>query len=415
MTHIPSAQALPKRRKTANKKNKQQPAKLYKKELSIVLPCLNEELTVGVCVSKAVSFLKKYKINGEVIVADNGSTDNSAKIAAKNGARVVHVEQKGYGSALRGSFEAAQGQYIIMADTDDSYDLVNLMPFVEKLREGYDLVMGNRFKGGIKKGAMPWHHRYIGNPVLSFLGKLFFKSPANDFHCGLRGFPKETIEEMNLQTTGMELASEIVIKSSILGMKVCEVPTTLSPDGRDRPPHLRSFRDGWRHLRFLLIYSPTWLFLYPGLVLLAIGGIISLILFFGPIRIGFRLIDFHSFIVTGTIMILATSMISFAVITRVFAYNTGLLPSQPEFYPLFKYFNLERGLGLGFIVFIIGLVVVIRAIVLSPEFNIIGFDKSIRLVFGGSLAMAIGGQTILTSFVLSILGINISTQDNGLR
>jgi len=381
-------------------------------ELSIVLPCLNEEQTVGVCVAKAVRFLKEYKINGEVIVADNGSRDLSIDIAKKEGAIITNIEQKGYGKALRGGFSAARGKYIIMADSDDSYDLDNLMPFVEKLRDGYDLVMGNRFKGGIKKGAMPWHHRYIGNPILSFLGRLFFRTPANDFHCGLRGFTKAVIEKMNLQTTGMELASEIVIKSSILGMKVCEVPTTLSPDGRDRPPHLRSFRDGWRHLRFLLIYSPTWLFLYPGLSLFTLGGIISLILFFGPIRIGLRLIDFHSFIVTGTIMILATSMISFAVITRVFAYNTGLLPSQPEFYPLFKYFNLERGLGLGFAVFMIGLAVVIRAIILSPEFNAIGFDKSIRLVFGGSLAMSIGGQAFLTSFVLSILGINISAQNS---
>lgn len=381
-----------------------------KLELSIVLPCLNEEKTVGTCVAKAARFLKEHKIKGEIIVADNGSTDRSVEVAVQQGARVVHIEEKGYGSALRGGFKAAEGKYIIMADADDSYDLENLMPFVEKLREGYDLVMGNRFKGGIKKGAMPWHHRYIGNPTLSFLGRLFFKTPANDFHCGLRGFSQEAIQKISLQTTGMELASEIVIKSSIMEMKVCEVPTTLSPDGRDRPPHLRSFRDGWRHLRFLLIYSPTWLFLYPGLALLAFGGIISLILFFGPIQIGYRLIDFHSFIVTGTLMILAINMISFAVITRVYAYYSGLLPSQPDFFPLFKYFNLEKGLGLGFIVFLIGLATVISATILSPEFNAIGFDKSIRWVFGGSLAMIIGGQTILTSFVLSTLGINLSAK-----
>lgn len=380
-------------------------------ELSIVLPCLNEERTVGVCVSKAVNFLKQHKVNGEVILADNGSTDGSVEIASKAGAVITHVEQKGYGMALRGGFESARGRYIIMADSDDSYDLENLMPFVEKLREGYDLVMGNRFKGGIKKGAMPWHHRYIGNPVLSFLGKLFFKTPANDFHCGLRGFTKQAIEKMNLQTTGMELASEIVIKSSIMGMKTCEVPTTLSPDGRDRPPHLRSFRDGWRHLRFLLIYSPTWLFLYPGLALFALGGIISTVLFLGPIQIGYRLIDFHSFIVTGTAMILAINMISFAVITRVYAYYSGLLPTQPEFFPLFKFFNLEKGLGLGFLLFVIGLATVISATILSPDFNAIGFDKSIRWVFGGSLAMIIGGQTILTSFVLSTLGINLSAKN----
>ena len=388
------------------------PIKINKKtpdgmEVSIVLPCLNEERTVGVCVKKALYSLKKGEVNGEVIVADNGSTDKSVEIAASLGARVIHVEEKGYGNALRSRFVAALGQYIILADADDSYDLEHLTPFIEKLREGYELVMGNRFKGGIKKGAMPWHHRYIGNPVLSFLGKLFFKTPVNDFHCGLRGFTKEAIERMELQTTGMELASEIVIKSSVMEMNVCEVPTTLSPDGRDRPPHLRSFRDGWRHLRFLLMYSPTWLFLYPGLVLLTLAGVFNLALFFGPVNVGFRLIDFHSFIVTGTIMMLAVNMISFAVITRVYAYNTKLLPSKPEFYPLFKYFTLEFGLGIGFVVFMLGLFITIKALMLSPEFNAIGFNTSIRLVFGGSLAMALGWQIIITSFVLSILGIRI--------
>jgi glycosyltransferase involved in cell wall biosynthesis len=374
-------------------------------ELSIVLPCLNEELTVGVCVAKAMNFLKKNKIKGEVIIADNGSTDQSKEIAKKAGARVVHVEQKGYGNALRGGFESAKGKYIIMADADDSYDLVNLMPFVQKLREGFDLVMGNRFKGGIKKGAMPWHHRYIGNPILSFLGKLFFKTPANDFHCGLRGFTKTVIEKINLQTTGMELASEIVIKASILKMKVCEVPTTLSPDGRDRPPHLRSFRDGWRHLRFLLIYSPTWLFLYPGLILFILSGTISLALFFGPVNIGFRYIDFHTFIVTGTLMFLAINMISFATITRVYAYESGLLPNQPRFFSLFQYINLEKGLLAGAIILIIGLVLIIRALLLSSNFEQIGFDASVRLVFGGSIAFITGTQIVLSSFVLSMLGL----------
>lgn len=382
-------------------------------ELSIVLPCLNEERTVGVCVAKAVNFIREHHIDGEVIVADNGSTDRSIEIATANGARVVPVSKKGYGSALQGGINAARGKYIIMADSDDSYDLVHLLPFVEKLREGYDLVMGNRFKGGILKGAMPWHHKYIGNPVLSFLGRLFFRTPAKDFHCGLRGFTKEATTKMHLQTTGMEFASEIVIKASILNMKVCEVPTILSPDGRDRPPHLNSFRDGWRHLRFLLIYSPTWLFLYPGLVLLAIGTIASLILFLGPVYIiGPRPIDFHSFIAVGTITILAINMLSFAVITRVFAYSTGLLPSKPEFYPLFKYLNLEKGLLFGFIIFIIGVAMMAWAILLSNDFNTLGFDKSVRLVFGASLTIIIGGEAILTSFVLSILGINTASQIN---
>lgn len=384
--------------------------KKSKPELSIVLPCLNEELTVGVCVAKAVKFLKDQKIKGEVIVADNGSKDGSVEIAKSEGARVLHVEQKGYGSALRGGFDAARGKFIIMADSDDSYDLVNLMPFVNKLREGFDLVMGNRFKGGIKKGAMPWHHQYIGNPILSFLGKLFFKTPANDFHCGLRGFTKDAIEKMNLQTTGMELASEIVIKASIMQMNVCEVPTTLSPDGRDRPPHLRSFQDGWRHLRFLLIYSPRWLFLYPGFVLLILGGLASLSLFFGPITTEIRLFDFHSFIITGTATMLGLSMLSFAIITRVFTYNAGLLPTQPRMFNLFKYFSLESGLSIGSLLIIIGIIAMIRAIKLSysPGFVSIGFPESIRLVYGSSLAILTGGQIIFTSFVLSILGLRIS-------
>jgi glycosyltransferase involved in cell wall biosynthesis len=378
------------------------------KELSIVLPCLNEARTVGSCVSKAAGFLKKYKINGEVIVADNGSTDRSIEISRKAGARVVQVEQKGYGSALRGGFEAAHGKYIIMADADDSYDLVNLMPFVEKLREGYDLVMGNRFKGGIKKGAMPWHHRYIGNPILSFLGKLFFKTPVNDFHCGLRGFTKEAIQKIDLQTTGMELASEIVIKSSILEMKVCEVPTPLSPDGRDRPPHLRSFRDGWRHLRFLLLYSPAWLFLYPGILLVSIGTISSFALFFGPVDIGIRPLDFHSFIIAGTIMMLGLTTLSFASITRVFAYNFGLLPNRPAFFNLFRFLNLEIGLASGFITLLFGIFLILRAVILSysPGFDSIGFGNSVRLIYGACLAIMTGGQIILSSFVLSILGIN---------
>jgi glycosyltransferase involved in cell wall biosynthesis len=379
-------------------------------ELSIVLPCLNEERTVGACVTDAVEFLKRNQIRGEVIVADNDSHDRSAEIAEANGARVVSVAQKGYGNALRGGFEAARGEYIIMADADQSYDLSDLMPFVEKLRAGYDLVMGNRFKGGIKKGAMPWHHRYIGNPILSFIGQLFFKTPAKDFHCGLRGFTKAAVKKMELHTTGMELASEIVIKASILGMKVCEVPTTLSPDGRDRPPHLRSLRDGWRHLRFLLIYSPTWLFAYPGLALIIFGSILSLVLVPGPIHLPFRLVDFHSFIVAGTFVIMGVNMLSFYAITHVYAHTAGLLPNPPEFGPLFKTFNLEKGLALGLALFLIGLGIILYATWLSQQpgsFEKIGFGHSVRLVFGGSLAILLGGQTIFTSFVLSMLGMKI--------
>jgi len=375
-------------------------------ELSIVLPCLNEERTVGTCVTKAKTFLKQNNIRGEVIVADNGSIDRSSEIADSKGAHVIYVEDKGYGSALRGGFAEAKGKYIIMADADDSYDLLHLMPFMDKLREGYDLVMGNRFRGGIKKDAMPWHHRYIGNPILSFIGQLFFKTPAKDFHCGLRGFTKNAIDKMNLQTTGMELASEIVIKASILQMKVCEVPVTLSPDGRTRRPHLRSFRDGWRHLRFLLIYSPAWLFLYPGILLSLLGGLLSLLLFFGPVNIGFRYIDFHTFIAAGSLMYIGLNMLTFAIITRVYAFSTGLLPRTPRFFFAFKYINLEKGLLVGFLLALLGFFLMIRAVLLSSNFAQIGFDNSVRLVFGGSLSLVSGVQVILTSFVLSMLGIN---------
>ncbi len=373
-------------------------------EISIVLPCLNEERTLAICIQKAQACLTTNGISGEIIVADNGSTDNSVQIAQSLGARVVHVPEKGYGNALRGGFAAARGKYILMADADDSYELDNLMPFVEKLREGYDLVMGNRFKGGIQPGAMPWHHRYIGNPVLSFIGKLFFHSPANDFHCGMRAFTKEAIQKINPQTPGMEFASEIVIKASILGLKVCEVPTRLFPDGRGRPPHLRSFRDGWRHLRFLLLYSPAWLFLYPGLFLLAAGGLLSLLLFFGPVNIGFRYIDFHTFIAAGSLSYLGLNMVSFAVITRIYAYYNGLLPSQPPLFRLFRYLTLETGLLAGGLLFALGLGLLLRALLLSDNFAQIGFDNSVRLVFGGALALVSGAQVIFTSFVLSMLG-----------
>lgn len=375
-------------------------------ELSIVLPCLNEEKTVGACILKVQEFLNKFNVNAEIIIADNGSIDHSMEIAQSLGALVVQVKEKGYGNALRGGFAAAHGKYILMADSDDSYDLTNLMPFLEKLREGYDLVMGNRFKGEILPGAMPWHHRYIGNPILSFLGKIFFHTPINDFHCGIRAFSKAALDRMTLQTTGMETASEIVIKSSILGMKVSEVPTRLSPDGRDRRPHLRSFRDGWRHLRFLLLYSPVWLFLYPGLLLTIASALLTIFLFFGPVNIGFRYIDFHTLIAAGSLGYLGLNMVAFSVITRVYAYNTGLLPKQPRFFGLFRFITLEKGLLAGFTLFLVGLGLMIFAVILSPNFNQIGFDSSIRLVFTGSLALVSGVQVILTSFVLSILGMN---------
>jgi glycosyltransferase involved in cell wall biosynthesis len=240
-------------------------------ELSVVMPCLNEAETLAACIKKIQASLSQNHIKGEIIVADNGSTDGSQEIATKMGVRVIHVDEKGYGNALMGGIAAARGKFIIMGDADDSYDFTALMPFLDKLREGYDLVMGNRFKGGVQPGAMPFLHQYLGNPVLTFIGRLFFRSPCGDFHCGLRGFTREAILKMDLRTVGMEFASEMVVKATLHKMRIAEVPTTLSPDGRSRPPHLRSWRDGWRHLCFLLLYSPRWLFLYPGALLMLIG------------------------------------------------------------------------------------------------------------------------------------------------
>src|SRR5512144_1263253 len=251
-------------------------------ELTIVMPCLNEAETLEKCIVKAKAYLERAKINGEIVIGDNGSTDGSQEIAHRCGARVVDVPRRGYGAALMGAIEAAKGKYVIMGDSDDSYDFGNLDLYVEQLRAGKDLVMGNRFKGGIQPGAMPFLHKYLGNPVLSFIGRLFFRSSIGDFHCGLRGFRRDLVSRLGLQTTGMEFASEMGVKSTRFGVKIAEVPTTLAPDGRSRPPHLRTWRDGWRHLRFLLIYSPRWLFVYPGIFLTALGALLLVWLFPGP-------------------------------------------------------------------------------------------------------------------------------------
>ena len=261
------------------------------------MPCLNEAETLAICVRKARGFLDASRIQGEVIVADNGSQDGSVAIALQEGARIVPVAARGYGAALLGGIADARGRYIIMGDADDSYDFSDLGTFVEQLRAGADLVVGNRFRGGIAPGAMPLLHRYLGNPILSFLGRLFFFVKIGDFHCGLRGFNRDRILALGLRTTGMEFASEMVVRSALAGYRIAEVPTTLRPDGRSRPPHLRTWRDGWRHLRFLLMYSPRWLFFYPGLALLAFGLIGTVLLLPGRFYIGSVGIDIHTFIV----------------------------------------------------------------------------------------------------------------------
>jgi glycosyltransferase involved in cell wall biosynthesis len=379
-------------------------------ELSILMPCLNEELTIGTCINKAQRFLQDNDIQGEIIIADNGSTDQSSQIAKSLGAKVVSIEQKGYGSALLGGIVAAQGQYIIMGDADDSYNFLELMPFVEKLREGYDLVMGNRFLGGIEPGAMPPLHKYLGNPILSGIGRLFFRTPARDFHCGLRGFSRESVMKLNLQTTGMEFASEMVINASLFNLQICEVPTTLSPDGRDRPPHLRSWRDGWRHLRFMLIFSPRWFFLYPGFAFMIIGLFLSAWTFFSPITIKEISFDIHSLAYFNALFVIGFNMVIFAVQSRYYGYRSGLLPEKPRLGDLYKLFTLERGLLLGGVLILTGIVMAVWAFVIwaSVQFGNIEPQSTMRIVIPSVSIIIMGTQVIFSSFFLSFLDVPVS-------
>jgi glycosyltransferase involved in cell wall biosynthesis len=379
----------------------------YCYEFSIVMPCLNEVETLGTCIRKAQRFLLDHEIAGEIIVADNGSTDGSQVIATQMGARVISVEAKGYGNALMGGIAAARAKYVIMGDADDSYDFADLGLFVEKLREGYDLVMGNRFKGGIKPGAMPALHRYLGNPVLSGIGRLLFHSPCGDFHCGLRGFSKGAIIELDLRTTGMEFASEMVVKAALNKMRITEVPTMLFPDGRSRPSHLRSWRDGWRHLRFLLIYSPRWLFLYPGVLLMLLGLITTLWLLPGPRTIGSVTFDVHTLLYAAIMIIVGFQAVNFAVFTKIFAIAEGLLPVDPRLNRLFRIVNLELGLAVGGGLVIMGVVGSIYAFVhwSVRSFGSLDPVKTLRVIIPASLALALGCQTILSSFFLSVLGL----------
>lgn len=376
-------------------------------ELSVVMPCLNESETLALCINKAKTFFKDSGVNGEVVIADNGSTDGSIEIAESLGARVVNIAEKGYGNALKGGIIAAKGKYVIMGDSDDSYDFLNLMPFVEKLREGYDLVMGNRFKGGIKKGAMPFLHRYLGNPVLSFIGRLFFNIKIGDFHCGLRGFTKEAFLNLKLRTTGMELASEIVVNASLLKMKITEVPTILSPDGRKRKPHLRTWNDGWRHLRFLLVYSPRWLFLYPGMLLILIGFFISAYLVFNQINVNNTHFDVNTLLYSSTIFFIGFQFISFFVFAKVYAVTNELLPYSKNFDKAFTFFNLERGLFVGSVILLIGIILSFYAISnwSNSGFGTLNPSESLRIVIPASFSIIMGLQTILNSFLLSIMGL----------
>ena len=376
-------------------------------ELTIVMPCLNEAETVATCVHKAVEFIRVNGIDGEVVVADNGSTDGSRELAAEAGARVVPIPDRGYGNALMGGIIAAHGEYVIMGDADDSYDFTNLMPFVTELRKGYDLVMGNRFKGGIAPGAMPPLHKYLGNPVLSFIGRLFFPSAVGDFHCGLRGFRRDSAIALGLQATGMEFASEMVVKATLAKQKVTEVPTPLAKDGRSRPPHLRSWRDGWRHLRFLLLFSPRWLFFYPGLLLLVAGLGLGAAVATGPLTIGGVSFDVDTLVACGAAVDIGFQAVLFWLFTQVYAGSEGFLPTQPRVQTLLGKLSLERGLLTGAAVGVAGLVGLVFSLTdwQSQSFGHLNYEHALRLMVPSVTALVLSCQLILGTFFLSILGI----------
>ena len=377
-------------------------------ELSIVMPCLNEAETLATCIRKAQSAIEGGGLKAEIVVADNGSTDGSALVAKELGARVVEVRRKGYGSALLGGIAAARGRFVVMGDADDSYDFTAIAPLIEKLRDGFDLVMGNRFTGGIQVGAMTWSHRWIGNPALTRLGRLFFRAPVGDMHCGLRAFRKDAIDSLRLHATGMEFASEMVIKASLRGLKVAEVPVTLSPDGRSRPPHLRTWRDGWRHLRFMLLFSPRWLFLYPGVALLGSGIVVGALLETGPKRIGVVTFDIHTLLLAGFGCLIGFQLVVFAVFTKVFAMERGFHPPSARYYRMFDYIKLETGLAAGGLMVIAGLAGTVIAVL---SWGAVGFGSldprlTMREIIPAAVLLTLGVQTVFASFFLSILGMD---------
>ncbi len=377
-------------------------------DVSVVMPCLNEAETVERCVLAAREALSGAGLAGEVIVADNGSTDGSREIAARAGARVVEVSERGYGAALRGGIAAARGARVVMGDADDSYDFGAVPAFVEKLDAGYDLVMGSRFRGRIEPGAMPFLHRRLGNPVLSFLGRLFFRIRVSDFHCGIRAFRKDAIERLGLKTTGMEFASEMIVKAALFGLRTGEIPVTLRRDGRSRPPHLRTWRDGWRHLRFLLVYSPRWLYLYPGLLLAALGAALILWLLPGPRRVGALTIDVHTMLAGAAMVLVGAQAVYFGVFTKIFAITEGLRPMDPFFARLFdRKLTLESGLLTGAATALAGLVLVARVVLAWRDagWGSLDYSETMRWMIPGTLLLALGAETILASFFLSVLGL----------
>ena len=376
-------------------------------ELTILMPCLNEAETLAACINKANTYLKESGVHGEVVVADNGSTDGSQKIAEEHGARVVNVPEKGYGAALIGGCNGARGKYVIMGDADDSYDFLHLAPFVEKLREGYDLVMGNRFKGGIEPGAMPPLHRYLGNPVLSFIARLFFPCKIGDYHCGLRGYNRESILKLGLVTTGMEYASEMVVKATLNHLKIAEVPTTLKKDGRSHAPHLRSWSDGWRHLKFLLMHSPNWLFMYPGLILFFLGLALTVVLSLGNIQIGSVGLGVHTLMYAAAAMMVGFNLVMFSLFVRSYASVTGFIPTESRLDKWLEETSTEKGVLLGIFLFLAGIAVTIVAFCIwgKTGFGGLSPESMMRITIPAMLLIVVGIDVVFGSFFIGILHI----------
>src|SRR5262252_9228810 len=376
-------------------------------EVSIVMPCLNEAETIARCIQKAQRGAEKLGLTAEVIVADNGSTDGSAVIARELGALVVEVARKGYGSALIGGIEAAEGEFVVMGDADDSYDFGDIGPFIDRLRAGDDLVVGNRFAGGIEPGAMPWLHRRLGNPMLSNLTRTFFHTPVRDTHCGLRAFRRDAFQRMQLHATGMEFASEMVIKASLKGMRISEVPVVLHPDGRSRPPHLRSWRDGWRHLKFLLMYSPRWLYLVPGFLLLGVGLILAFALLSGPRELANIVLDLNTLLVACCLAIAGAQLVTFGALSRYFAMKSGFLPSPTSAKQMLRWANTERILQLGGALFFLGLTAFGYAVWSWARLDFGNlFDPFIpRILMLGLTGMVIGIQIAFAAFLFGIFDI----------
>jgi glycosyltransferase involved in cell wall biosynthesis len=384
-------------------------------ELTILIPCLNEAETLAHCIESARLGIQRAGVCGEIIVADNGSTDGSPAIAKKLGARVVPVMEKGYGSALRGGIQAALGKWILMGDADDSYDFSEADRFVKKFQEGFELVMGCRLPiggGTILPGAMPWKNRRLGNPALSFIGRLFFKCPAHDFHCGLRGFTRAAFEKMDLQTTGMEFASEMVIKSTFKELKIAEVPVTLRPDGRSRPPHLKPWRDGWRHLRFMLLFSPRWLFFSPGIFLSLLGIVLGAALSVQNIVIGGVNLNVGTLMMACMAVVVGFQLVTFAFFTKVFAIAEGLLPDDPKFSRVFKFFNLEKGILLGLAILLAGILLFLRALWIwrLHDYGALDYEQNLRRLIPAATLIVLGVQTVFSSFFMSALGLKTRTR-----